>query len=196
MAMSLAIGLRILFCVLGCVMLATLIYTLSVDGFPFRKDLLTPWMLATLIDFYINVLVLGTEILQRYAKHWIKVFTSDMDIGLDEGNISRCIAIVFLGENGNKLGIMFKLPVVPIGITTCFYIVLQFLKLSIHDALEDPIHYVLLRYPTKDGVEDKRRFSVVTAKIFFSALGCLMLATLVYTLLTDGSPFCGELFTP
>ncbi|KAI8550718.1 hypothetical protein RHMOL_Rhmol06G0129500 [Rhododendron molle] len=199
MAMSLAIGLRILFCVLGCVMLATLIYTLSVDGFPFRKDLLTPWMLATLIDFYINVLVLGAWVCYKEsnwisASLWIVLLVC---FGrLDEGNISRCIAIVFLGENGNKLGIMFKLPVVPIGITTCFYIVLQFLKLSIHDALEDPIHYVLLRYPTKDGVEDKRRFSVVTAKIFFSALGCLMLATLVYTLLTDGSPFCGELFTP
>lgn len=48
----------------------------------------------------------------------------------------------------------------------------------------------------RDGVEDKRRFSVVTASIFFGALGCLMLATLVYTLLTDGSPFRGDLLTP
>ncbi|KAF7141938.1 hypothetical protein RHSIM_Rhsim06G0093200 [Rhododendron simsii] len=165
MAMSLAIGLRILFCVLGCVMLATLIYTLSVDGFPFRKDLLTPWMLATLIDFYINVVALGAWVCYKES-NWI----------------SASLWIVLLVCFGS--------------ITTCFYIVLQFLKLSIHDALEDPIRYVLLRYPTKDGVEDKRRFSVVTTKIFFSALGCLMLATLVYTLFTDGSPFRRELFTP
>ncbi|XP_058218104.1 uncharacterized protein LOC131329061 isoform X3 [Rhododendron vialii] len=118
MAMSLAIGLRILFCVLGCVMLATLTYTLSVDGFPFRKDLLTPWMLATLIDFYINVVALGAWVCYKES-NWI----------------SASLWIVLLVCFGS--------------ITTCFYIVLQFLKLSIHDALEDPIHYVLFRYPTK-----------------------------------------------
>jgi len=163
--MSVAVGLRTLFCVLGCVMLATLIYTLSVDGFPFRKDLLTPWMSATLLDFYINVVALGAWVCYKES-NWI----------------SASLWMVMLVCFGS--------------ITTCFYIVLQFLKLSTYDALEDPIHYVLLRYPSKDGVEDKRRFSVVTTRIFFSALGCLMLATLVYTISTDGSPFRRELFTP
>ncbi|KAH7849698.1 hypothetical protein Vadar_021670 [Vaccinium darrowii] len=165
MEMSVAVGLRTLFCVLGCVMLATLIYTLSVDGFPFRKDLLTPWMSATLLDFYINVVALGAWVCYKES-NWI----------------SASLWMVMLVCFGS--------------ITTCFYIVLQFLKLSTYDALEDPIHYVLLRYPSKDGVEDKRRFSVVPTRIFFSALGCLMLATLVYTISTDGSPFRRELFTP
>ena len=45
MANSLEIGLKTLFAVLGCLMLATLIFTLSIDGLPFRKDLLTPYIL-------------------------------------------------------------------------------------------------------------------------------------------------------
>jgi hypothetical protein len=39
---SLANGLKILFSVLGTLMLAVLLYTLITDGFPFRKELLTP----------------------------------------------------------------------------------------------------------------------------------------------------------
>lgn len=42
----------------------------------------------------------------------------------------------------------------------------------------------------------KRMFSVVSAKVLFSVLGCVMLGTLLYTLVTDGSPFRKELFTP
>ena len=59
----------------------------------------------------------------------------------------------------------------------------------------DPfIHQVFLFF--RDGMEHKRRVSVETARIFFSSLGCLMLGTLVYTVLTDGSPFRRELLTP
>ncbi|RVW94849.1 hypothetical protein CK203_034536 [Vitis vinifera] len=50
---------RISFSLLGLLMLGTLIYTLLTDGSPFRKELLTPWMTATLIDFYINVVALS-----------------------------------------------------------------------------------------------------------------------------------------
>lgn len=46
MANSLVIGLRVLFAALGCAMTVTLVYTLSVDGLPFRKDLLTPYTLS------------------------------------------------------------------------------------------------------------------------------------------------------
>ncbi|OMP01769.1 hypothetical protein CCACVL1_03010, partial [Corchorus capsularis] len=48
-------GLKTLFIALCCLMIATLIYTISIDGLPFRMELLTPWMAATLVDFYINV---------------------------------------------------------------------------------------------------------------------------------------------
>ncbi|KAI8012860.1 hypothetical protein LOK49_LG05G02837 [Camellia lanceoleosa] len=165
MAISVAIGLKTVFCVLGCVMVATLIYTLSLDGLPFRKDLLTPWMVATLIDFYINVIAIGA---------WVSYKESNW--------ISASLWVVLLVCFGS--------------ITTCSYIVLQLLKLSIGESSEDPIYYVLMRRPNKDGMEHKRRFSVVTTRIIFTALGFLMLATLLYTLLTDGSPFRTELLTP
>lgn len=146
-------------------MVATLIYTLSLDGLPFRKDLLTPWMVATLIDFYINVIAIGA---------WVSYKESNW--------ISASLWVVLLVCFGS--------------ITTCSYIVLQLLKLSIGESSEDPIYYVLMRRPNKDGMEHKRRFSVVTTRIIFTALGFLMLATLLYTLLTDGSPFRTELLTP
>ncbi|KAA8537972.1 hypothetical protein F0562_027448 [Nyssa sinensis] len=164
MAVSLAIALRILFFALGCVMAATLVYTISVDGLPFRKDLLTPWMVATLVDFYINIVPLGAWISYK-EYNWIST-------------ILWVVLLVCLGS-----------------ITTCSYIVLQFLKLSSQESLQDPMYYVLFRHHNKDGVE-RKKFSVVTARVLFSALGCLMLGTLIYTLLTDGSPFRKELLTP
>ncbi|GMN60565.1 hypothetical protein TIFTF001_029670 [Ficus carica] len=49
----------------------------------------------------------------------------------------------------------------------------------------------------ENNVEEKMRHSpVITARISFGALGCLMFGTLLYTLLTDGSPFRKELLTP
>ncbi|XAR48630.1 hypothetical protein NMG60_11031510 [Bertholletia excelsa] len=165
MAMTLVTALRTLFCVLGCLMVATLLYTISIDGLPFRKELLTPWMAATLIDFYINVIALGV---------WVSYKESSW--------ISTLIWVVLLVCFGS--------------ITTCCYITLQFLKLSTEESSQDPIYYVLVRHPIKDCMENKRRFSVVMARIFFSILGCLMLGVLVYTVLTVGSPFHKEVFTP
>lgn len=46
---------RFLFASMGCFMLASLVYTIITDGSPFRSELLTPWLTATLIDFYVNV---------------------------------------------------------------------------------------------------------------------------------------------
>ncbi|XP_052189230.1 uncharacterized protein LOC127799331 isoform X2 [Diospyros lotus] len=162
---ALATTLRSLFCVLGGVMAATLIYTVSVDGSPFRVDLLNPWMVATLIDFYINVVALGAWVSYKESS-W---FSSSLWI----------VLLICFGS-----------------ITTCCYIVFQFLKLSAEESVQDPIYYVLMRHSNKDGTENKRQFSVVTTKIFFSILGFLMLSTLIYTLLTDGSPFRKDLLTP
>ncbi|CAL5386280.1 unnamed protein product [Camellia sinensis] len=207
MAISVSIGLKTVFCVLGCVMVATLIYTLSLDGLPFRKDLLTPWMVATLIDFYINVIAIGGSDLLCTCLLIVSGLGFLQGIELDQ-----CITL------GSSASI----------ITTCCYIVLQLLKLSIGESSEDPIYYVLMRRPNNfeqccinilldvfmevgnissmletmsfaafgDGMEHKRRFSVVTTRIIFTALGFLMLGTLLYTLLTDGSPFRTELLTP
>lgn len=45
--------------------------------------------------------------------------------------------------------------------------------------------------------EQKTNLSpVIFARISFGALGCLMFGTLLYTVLTDGSPFRNELLTP
>ncbi|KAJ7973988.1 putative Transmembrane protein [Quillaja saponaria] len=163
---SLANGLKTLFIVLGAVMVATLIYTICTDGLPFRKELLTPWMAATLIDFYINVITLAVWIMYK-EPNW---FTSSVWI----------VLLICFGS-----------------ITTCAYIVLQLMKLSSQESSQDPLYYVLLQHPNKDGTEPKKKHSlVVPLRILFSALGCLMLGTLVFILFTDGSPFRIELFTP
>ena len=52
----------------------TLIYTISTDGSPLRGELLTPWMKATLVDFYCNVLIIYLWIFYK-EKSWIsKIF--------------------------------------------------------------------------------------------------------------------------
>ncbi|KAF4347167.1 hypothetical protein G4B88_011463 [Cannabis sativa] len=62
------------------------------------------------------------------------------------------------------------------------YILIQLFKLSPQEANEDPIYHVLLRHSNKNDVETKAKHSVVTARVFFSALGCVMLGALIYTL--------------
>nr|ACU23281.1 unknown [Glycine max] len=163
---SLAIGLRTLFTVLGLLMLAIVLYTVFTDGLPFRKELLTPWMAATLIDFYINVVALAV---------WVAYKESNL--------ISSILWIVLLVCLGS--------------ITTSAYIVVQFLKLSSQESSQDPMYYVLLRNPNKNGTAPQRKHSsIVTLRIIFSISGVVMLGTLVYTLITDGSPFRIELITP
>lgn len=151
--------------VLGCVITATLIYTIVTDGLPFRKELLTPWMAATLIDFYINILAIGAWILYKES-NWI----------------SAIIWIALLVCFGS--------------ITTCGYIVLQFLKLSPQESLQDPIYFVLLSKRKKSGMESKSKLSVASTRVLFTVLGCLMLGTLIYTIATDGSPFRKDVLTP
>ncbi|XP_004496413.1 uncharacterized protein [Cicer arietinum] len=163
---SLANGLKSLFSVLGALMLATLLYTLFTDGSPFRKQLLTPWMIATLIDFYINVTVLSAWITYK-EKSWVS-------------SIPWIILLICFGS-----------------IATSAYIVVQFWKLSSQESSQDPMYYVLLRHPHKSGTEPKsKQYAVATLRILFSVLGFVMLGTLVYTLVTDGSPFRKELLTP
>ncbi|XP_068491635.1 uncharacterized protein [Phaseolus vulgaris] len=163
---SVATGLRTLFTVVGLLMLATLLYTLFTDGLPFHKELLKPWMGATLIDFYINVVALGI---------WVAYKESNFI-----SSILWIVLLVFLGS-----------------ITTSAYIVVQFLKLSSQESSQDPIQYVLLRHPNKnDTIPQRKHSSVMTLRILFSILGVVMLGTLVYTFVTDGSPFRVELLTP
>ncbi|PIA25454.1 hypothetical protein AQUCO_11400018v1 [Aquilegia coerulea] len=158
--------LRSLFIILGCFMVATLIYTLYIDGLPFRKDLLTPWMAATLVDFYITILALAAWVFYK-VPNWIIA-------------VLWIILLVCFGS-----------------ITTCAFILLQLFTFSPQDPSQDPMHNVLVRQHSKNDPERKRTFfSVMAARILFVALGCLMLGSLIYTILTDGSPFRKELLTP
>nr|ABK23225.1 unknown [Picea sitchensis] len=65
---------RVAFLTMGFIMLITLAYTIYIDGSPFRTDLLTPWMDATLIDFYLNVAAIATWVCYREST-WIGAFT-------------------------------------------------------------------------------------------------------------------------
>ncbi|PIA25455.1 hypothetical protein AQUCO_11400018v1 [Aquilegia coerulea] len=170
--------LRSLFIILGCFMVATLIYTLYIDGLPFRKDLLTPWMAATLVDFYITILALAAWVFYK-EQHFNYVSYSWFGF--------RSQTLLF------HFGIMAELYV----ITTCAFILLQLFTFSPQDPSQDPMHNVLVRQHSKNDPERKRTFfSVMAARILFVALGCLMLGSLIYTILTDGSPFRKELLTP
>lgn len=155
-------ALKWLFSALGCLMLGTLIYTLYIDGLPFRKELLTPWMAATLVDFYIAIVALSA-----WVTYKVSTWTSA---------VLWIVLLVCFGS-----------------ITTCTFILVQLFKFSYQDPIQDPMYFVLVR----NGTERKRTFfSVTTARILFTALGLLQLGTLIYTLLTDGSPFRKELMTP
>ncbi|KAH0684807.1 hypothetical protein KY289_022559 [Solanum tuberosum] len=81
-------------------------------------------------------------------------------------------------------------------ITICGYILLQFLKLSTQESLQDPIYFVLLQRQKKTETEQWRKYSLLTARILSLALGSLMLGTLIYILVTYGSPFHRDTFTP
>ncbi|XP_071924118.1 uncharacterized protein [Coffea arabica] len=92
MAVSVATGLKSLFILLGCLMTATLIYTIATDGLPFRKELLTPWMTATLIDFYINILALGAWVIYKES-NWISAILWIILL-VCLGSITACAYIV------------------------------------------------------------------------------------------------------
>ncbi|XP_043690364.1 uncharacterized protein LOC122641105 [Telopea speciosissima] len=159
-------ALKILFFVLGCLMLATLIYTLSTDGSPFRRELFTPGMAAILVDFYINVIALAVWVAYKES-NWI----------------SGALWIILLVCFGS--------------ITTCAYIVVQLFKVSSQDPLQDPMYHVLLRHWNNGDVERNRTISfVLVARVLFSALGCLMLGTLICTIIIDGLHSRRELWTP
>ncbi|KAK9220000.1 hypothetical protein WN943_008647 [Citrus x changshan-huyou] len=83
---------RIVFSVLGFLMLGTLIYTLLTDGSPFRKELLTPWMIATLIDFYINVAALSVWVAYKESS-WVDAFFWII-LFICLGSITTCAYIV------------------------------------------------------------------------------------------------------
>ncbi|XP_071708697.1 uncharacterized protein [Rutidosis leptorrhynchoides] len=81
-------------------------------------------------------------------------------------------------------------------VATCGYILVQFYKLSPEEFSNEPLYFVLVRNQKRDVDEHTKGISVVTAKVIFSALGCLMLAALIYTVIVDLSHSYAEGFAP
>ncbi|KAL2945603.1 Triosephosphate isomerase [Bienertia sinuspersici] len=81
-------------------------------------------------------------------------------------------------------------------ITTYLYITIQIFKLSAEEAIHDPVYHLLLRGQDKKGAASGSSLRLISAEVIFSALGCLMLGMLLYTILTYGSPFNKEILTP
>ncbi|KAH9611556.1 hypothetical protein KSS87_019275 [Heliosperma pusillum] len=131
MAKYTAMALKSLFIIMGCITSVAVIYTLVTDGLPFRKDLLSPWMTATLVDFYINVTVLAVWVCYKESS-WI----------------AAALWVILVVCFGRK------------------------------------------------DVGKRSSCQVITARIAFSVLGCLMFGVLLYTILTDGSPFRKDVITP
>ncbi|GKD72122.1 reverse transcriptase, RNA-dependent DNA polymerase, partial [Tanacetum coccineum] len=81
-------------------------------------------------------------------------------------------------------------------LATCGYILIQFHKLSPEEFSKDPLYFVLVRHQNRDMAQQTHGASVVTARVIFSGLGCLMLGILIYTIVIDLSPSHDKSFGP
>ncbi|KAJ9545812.1 hypothetical protein OSB04_025519 [Centaurea solstitialis] len=131
------------------------------------------------------------ELMAAERMKWMHVAFVDFFI-----NISIIGAWFVYKESSWILGALFFFLLFWFGsVATCGYIVLQFYKLSPEESLRDPIHFVLVRREKGDVVTHTRGPSVVSAKIIFAVLDCLMLGISIYAFIIDGSPFQSKVFT-
>ncbi|XP_062159137.1 uncharacterized protein LOC133866585 isoform X3 [Alnus glutinosa] len=137
MANAWLVGLKGLFTVLGSVMVATLIFTICTDGLPFRKDLLTPWMVATLVDFYINVVPLAAWVLYRESSWLCAILWIILLVCF--GSITTCAYIVMR---------FLKLT-------------------SSQESLQDFMYFVLLRHPDEYGCKTLDKWMKATLIDFY-----------------------------
>ncbi|KMZ70149.1 hypothetical protein ZOSMA_1G01220 [Zostera marina] len=156
---------KAVFSLLGCSMLVFLIYTIITDGSPFRSEIFTPWLVATVIDFYINVIA-------------ISVWVAHKEYSVI-GAIIWIVLLICLGS-----------------VTTCTYVVLQLCNISSRDPAQYLMYNVLVQHGAENDTTERKCPCIVIGRIAFGILGCIMLATLVYTLSIDGLPFRKELATP
>uniref|UniRef100_A0A6V7QQV9 Uncharacterized protein n=1 Tax=Ananas comosus var. bracteatus TaxID=296719 RepID=A0A6V7QQV9_ANACO len=196
---------RVLFTALGLFMLATLVYTLVTDGSPFRRELLTPWMSATLVDFYANVVAISVWVIYKESSWissviWIVLLVcfgsiatcayivkklyevSSQGLAQDpldllllrndhtQKRFSFVDGVVDTVDGCNTDRLLYKCVAISVwvahkestwisalfwicllicfgSITTCFYIVIQLLRLS----PQEPIYHVLLDFNSKYG---------------------------------------------
>ncbi|XP_011622522.1 uncharacterized protein LOC18431992 isoform X1 [Amborella trichopoda] len=83
---------RFVFSILGLIMLGALIYTIITDGTPFRKALFTPWMVTTLVDFYVNVAAISAWVIYKEASWFSSLILIILLICF--GSITTCTYIV------------------------------------------------------------------------------------------------------
>ncbi|KAI3828008.1 hypothetical protein L1987_02098 [Smallanthus sonchifolius] len=80
-------------------------------------------------------------------------------------------------------------------IATSGYVLMQLFKLSEFGLLVLSFHLLRTESTARDATGQRRGVSVVTARVIFSAVGCLMLGTFIYLLIVVGSPFDARVFT-
>lgn len=82
---------RVILTALCCLMLGTFIYTLIVDGSPFRAQVFTPCMIGTITDFYFNVVALSVWVAYKESS-WINALLWILSI-VCFGSITTCVYI-------------------------------------------------------------------------------------------------------
>ncbi|KAJ9545968.1 hypothetical protein OSB04_025675 [Centaurea solstitialis] len=178
-AASVGIAVRTLLSILACVMAAAIAYLLAVHGLYTCFDPRDWWMHVMFVDFCIIIAVIGAWFAYKESS-WIKA-------------AAFYLLLFWTGS------LRVKVQIFEFGEPPCCYmriIVLQFYKLSPEESSKDPLYFVFKRSERGDVMDHRREFSVVTARVIFSALGCLMLGTFIYTLIANGSPFQSGVLTP
>ncbi|KAL8239440.1 hypothetical protein R6Q59_016007 [Mikania micrantha] len=112
-------------------------------------------------------------------------------------NVSIVVAWVIYKESSWITSTIVTVLLIVFGsIATCGYVLTQLFKLSSEESSEDLFYFVLVKQTKGDVTGHRRGCSVVTARVIFSVIGCLMLGTFIYLLIVDGSPFHAKVFTP
>ncbi|KAL6839398.1 hypothetical protein ACP4OV_030668 [Aristida adscensionis] len=181
---------RAVFAALGVLMVATLVYTCATDGSPFRPELLTPWMMATLVDFYVNVIAISVWVVYKES-NWIS-------------SAVWVVLLVCFGSAATCAYIVKKLfEVTPTGPSED---PLDLLLLIASRILNDirklqpccPPYLgakLVDHLRCQSNISQKRCSCVIIGRIFFSSLGIFMAAVVTYTIITDGLPFRKDLLT-
>jgi len=90
---SLVVTARFVFGALGCVMLGALVYTCFTYGSPFHMELLYPWMVVLLVNFYIDVAVLSVWVVYKESSLIIGILWVALLIGLGSVGTSAVIVV-------------------------------------------------------------------------------------------------------
>ncbi|KAG7647253.1 hypothetical protein ISN45_At01g023070 [Arabidopsis thaliana x Arabidopsis arenosa] len=117
---SLVVTARFVFGALGCVMLGALVYTCFTYGSPFHMELLYPWMVVLLVNFYIDVAVLSVWVVYKESSWIIGILWVALLIGLGSVGTSAVIVVqlfrlsaldplyLVLVNNSNRAGDMYE----------------------------------------------------------------------------------------